>query len=58
MVLKCISKVEVYKVLVNCGRIYLPPVYHINDDFISDILSEDKLIKFLLNLQVCRLQQS
>ena len=53
MALECTTKAEIYKVLVNCGRVYLPPVDQINDDFISDILSGDKLVSPLLNLQVC-----
>ena len=57
MALKCTTKAEIYKVLVNCGRVYLSPVDQINDDFISDILSGDKLVSPLLNLQVCRLKQ-
>ena len=46
MALKCTTKADVYKVLINCGRVYLPPVDQINGDFISNILSGDKLVKF------------
>ena len=42
--LKCTTKGEVYKVLTTTGGVYLPSVQHTNWDFISDIISGDKLV--------------
>ena len=38
------SKKEVYDVLTVEGGYYLPPIELANDDYISDILSGDKIV--------------